>query len=149
MFHFIEFFFGCSFRSANIVYHGISDFEKGKKLYNVLDLPGVQEGKNPIDILILEFFNFIVLLFSGRWSSLSVYRGTTERDRTMNQGRLHQQLKGLMDSKIRSHKLIRQLLSYDFTENIEKVFRKLFPIECYSRVLISFCNLCFFFPIVC
>jgi hypothetical protein len=60
--------------------------------------------------------------FSGRWSSLSVYRGTTERDRTMNQGRLHQQLKGLMDSKIKSHKLMRQLLSYEFTENIEKVF---------------------------
>jgi HSP20 family molecular chaperone IbpA len=54
LFHFVKYFlfFAVLFRSANIVYPGISDFERGKKLYNVMDLPGVQEGKKKIDILI-------------------------------------------------------------------------------------------------
>ena len=59
---------------------------------------------------------FIDPLYIARWTSLSVYRSTTERDRTVMQSRLHGQLKPLFD-KVRNHKVCRQLLSFSFEDN--------------------------------
>lgn len=97
------------------MYPGLTVFEEeGRRLMNVLDLPGVAEGN--FFSQVSEALTHSLFFVAGRWTSLSVYRSTTERDRTMNQSRLHGQLKALFD-KVRGHKACRQLLSYPLEDD--------------------------------
>lgn len=78
--------------SNHIVYEGLTCFDNNRRIANILDIPGVVDAG---------------------WTSLAIYKSSTERDRNVNQTKLNQSLKTLME-KVRSHKACKQLLSLNY-----------------------------------
>lgn len=84
------------------MYDGLELFQSGRRLQNLMEVPGVAEGEINCQTHDSEFLiHFSFFFVAAGWTPFHLYKGSTERDRNLNQSKLNAVLKGLLD-KVRN-----------------------------------------------